>query len=133
MGSPAAREGDTISSIADMYIVAVPTFFGPIMVPLPHPFKGELTEQLSSDVYIMGKPAATVGSWGHNDPAHVAMGLHFQREPSNRGSVFMGSTTVRINGQFAARNNDPVLTCNDPVDLPVGTITVAGQVTVTIG
>lgn len=121
MSRPAAKKGDTISSL-DIHIVEVPTPNGPVMVPLPHPFKGELSENLSRNVKIQGKPAATQGSSGKNDPRHVAMGIRFQREPSNRGRVFMGSTTVRINRRMAARSGDPVLTCNDPTDLPIGRI-----------
>jgi uncharacterized Zn-binding protein involved in type VI secretion len=39
---------------------------------------------------------------------------------------------VSINGQNAARMGDPVRTCNDPVDLPVGSITT-GSPDVIIG
>ena len=40
----------------------------------------------------------------------------------------MGSATVLINGKMAARNGDTALTCNDPVDMPVGTVVAAGTV-----
>ncbi|WP_395475366.1 PAAR domain-containing protein [Saccharopolyspora spinosa] len=40
----------------------------------------------------------------------------------------VGSLTVRINGKPAARAGDPVLTCNDPVDLPVGRVLAVGTV-----
>jgi uncharacterized Zn-binding protein involved in type VI secretion len=40
----------------------------------------------------------------------------------------MGSTTVTINGKAAARAGDPVRTCNDPTDLPVGQIVAQGTV-----
>ncbi len=33
-----------------------------------------------------------------------------------------------INGKQAARNGDTATTCNDPVDLPVGTVVAAGTV-----
>jgi uncharacterized Zn-binding protein involved in type VI secretion len=46
--------------------------------------------------------------------------------------VIAGSATVLINGKGAARQGDRVLTCNDPVDAPVGTIT-AGAPQVLIG
>jgi uncharacterized Zn-binding protein involved in type VI secretion len=35
---------------------------------------------------------------------------------------------VQIGGQPAARNGDPVTTCNDPADAPVGQIVAAGTV-----
>jgi uncharacterized Zn-binding protein involved in type VI secretion len=33
-----------------------------------------------------------------------------------------------INGKPAARNGDPAMTCNDPADLPVGSVVAAGTV-----
>jgi uncharacterized Zn-binding protein involved in type VI secretion len=43
----------------------------------------------------------------------------------------MGSTTVSINGQPAARAGDPVNTCNDPAPAP--TSKIQGMSTVSIG
>jgi uncharacterized Zn-binding protein involved in type VI secretion len=40
----------------------------------------------------------------------------------------MGSTTVMINGKQAARNGDTAMTCNDPADMPVGTVIAVGTV-----
>ena len=128
MGKPAAKEGDIISSPADIHMVQVPTPSGVATVPLPHPFKGKLTEALSRNVRIEGKPAATSGSWGENKPKHVALGIKFQNDPSNEGRVFLGSSTVRINKKQAARAGDPVLTCNDPTDLPIGKIQANSKV-----
>jgi len=130
MGMPAAKEGDQIVSPADIHLVQIPSPSGPITVPLPHPFKGELTKALSSNVKIMGKPAATKDSWGENNPKHVPMGMKFVKEPTNKGTVFLGSLTVKINGKQAARSGDMVLTCNDPVDLPVGKIIASGTVNI---
>jgi uncharacterized Zn-binding protein involved in type VI secretion len=42
----------------------------------------------------------------------------------------MGSTTVLINGKPAARNGDTALTCNDPADLPAGTVVAVGTVNI---
>lgn len=128
MGLPAAKKGDQIVSPADIHLVQIPTPTGPVTVPLPHPFSGKLTESLSSNVKIMGKPAATKGSWGKNNPKHVAMGIKFVKNPSNKGTVFLGSFTVKINGKMAARSGDLVMTCNDPVDLPVGKVIASGTV-----
>jgi uncharacterized Zn-binding protein involved in type VI secretion len=44
--------------------------------------------------------------------------------------VQAGSPTVRINSKPAARNGDRALTCNDPTDLPAGTIIAAGTVSI---
>jgi uncharacterized Zn-binding protein involved in type VI secretion len=40
----------------------------------------------------------------------------------------LGSATVFINGKAAARTGDQAKTCNDPADLPVGTVIAAGSV-----
>ena len=126
MGMPAAKEGDQVVGI-DTHIVIPPV--GP-PVPLPHPFSGKLNGGLSSDVKIMGKAAATVGSTADNSPAHIptAPGTAFQKPPSNKGTVKMGSAKVKINGKDAARMGDPAETCNDPSDLPVGTVIASGTV-----
>lgn len=134
MGQPAARQTDPVTGV-DTHIVMVPAPPGaPTPTPLPHPFAGQLTEALSTDVLIDGLPAATVGSVAHNLPPHLPTppGTAFQKPPSNRGTVTTGSATVLINGNGAARVGDTVQTCNDPVDSPVGTIT-AGSATVMIG
>ena len=107
MSKPAAKKDDVIASPADIHMVHVPAPSGTVVVPLPHPFKGKLTQALSRNVRIQGKAAATAGSWGKNDPKHVAMGIKFQKEPSNKGRVFMGSKTVRINGKHAHQGKAP--------------------------
>lgn len=128
MGQPAAKQGDQIVA-TDVHIVLVPTP-APVPTPLPHPFTGIVNGGLSSDVKIMGLPAATVGSTADNVPPHIPTppGVAFQRPPSNKGTVRIGSPTVKINGKAAARNGDVAETCNDPADLPVGTVIAAGTV-----
>lgn len=127
MGMPAAKEGDQVVGI-DTHIVILPAPAPP--APLPHPFAGKLNGGLSSDVKIMGKAAATVGSTADNSPAHIPTppGTAFQKPPSNKGTIKVGSTKVKINGKDAARNGDPAETCNDPADAPVGTVIAAGTV-----
>jgi uncharacterized Zn-binding protein involved in type VI secretion len=95
---------------------------------MPHPFTGLLDGNLSSDVTIMGKPAATQGSTATNTPPHVPSGGSFVKPPTNRGTVRTGSATVLINGKPAARSGDTALTCNDPSDLPVGTVVAVSTV-----
>jgi len=125
MGQPAAKQGDQVVA-TDMHLVLPPG--APSAALLPHPFTGILDGGLSPDVRIMGLPAATQGSTASNVPPHVPAGGNFMRPPANRGTVQLGSLTVRINGQPAARNGDVALTCNDPTDLPVGTVIAAGTV-----
>ncbi|MBW4643010.1 MAG: hypothetical protein KME23_08460 [Goleter apudmare HA4340-LM2] len=129
MPQPAAKQGDQIFAI-DTHIVMVPA--GPSLVPtpLPHPFTGIINSNLSSDVNIMGKPAATVDSTADNTPPHIPTppGTTFQNPPANKGTIKIGSPTVKINGKMAARNGDIASTCNDPSDLPVGQVIAVGTV-----
>ena len=130
MGLPAAKHGDQIVAV-DTHIVLVPAPPGPpVPTPLPHPFSGIINGNLSSDVNIMGLPAATVGSTADNTPPHIPTppGTSFVRPPSNKGTIQIGSMTVFINNKPAARANDIALTCNDPVDLPVGHVVAVGTV-----
>jgi uncharacterized Zn-binding protein involved in type VI secretion len=125
---PAARRGDPVLA-TDTHIVLVPAVPSPVPTPLPHPFSGTIQTDVSSDVLVNRQGAATVGSVAVNQPPHLPTppGTSFTRPPSNRGAVQLGSTTVLINNRQAARLGDPVRTCNDPVDLPVGTITGGSQ------
>jgi uncharacterized Zn-binding protein involved in type VI secretion len=127
MGQPAAKKGDKITA-TDTHVVVVPSP-PPPPTPAPNPFAGIINGGLSSDVNIMGMPAATVGSTADNTPAHVPPpGTSFQSPPSNKGTIKIGSPTVKINGKAAARNGDTAETCNDPSDLPVGTVVAVGTV-----
>ncbi len=127
MSLPAAKQGDRVVAV-DIHIQMVPTPGGPVPVPLPSPFMGVLDGDLSSDVEIEGKPAATVGSTATNTPSHIPAAGPFQKPPANRATVLQGSATVLINGKGAARMGDPATTCNDPADLPAGTVVAAGTV-----
>jgi uncharacterized Zn-binding protein involved in type VI secretion len=130
MGQPAAKQGDQIMAV-DTHIVMVPAPPGPpVPTPLPHPFSGLINGNLSSDVNIMGLPAATVDSTADNAPAHMPTppGTAFQKPPANKATIKLGSATVKINGKMAARHGDMALTCNDPSDLPNGQIIAVGTV-----
>lgn len=129
MGQPAAKKGDKIVAI-DTHIVMVPSSPSPVPTPLPHPFTGVIGDGLSGNVNIMGLPAATVDSTADNEPAHVPAppGTAFQKSPANKATIKTGSSTVRINGKMAARNGDTAMTCNDPADLPAGTVMATGTV-----
>lgn len=127
MGQPAAKQGDQVMA-TDTHIIMISTPGGPVPTPLPHPFAGMLDGSLSSDVNIEGKPAAVQGSTATNSPSHIPQGGPFQKPPSNRATVQLGSATVFINGKPAARNGDKAMTCNDPADLPAGTVIAVGTV-----
>lgn len=127
MGQPAAKQGDQIVA-TDTHIIMMPSPGGAVPTPLPHPFMGQIDGGLSSDVRIEGKPAATQDSTATNTPAHMPQGGPFQKPPSNRATILLGSGTVRINGKPAARNGDKANTCNDPADLPAGTVVAVSTV-----
>jgi uncharacterized Zn-binding protein involved in type VI secretion len=112
----------------DTHIVMISSPGGPVPTPLPHPFSGKLDGKLSSDVKIEGKAAAVEGSTATNSPAHVPQGGPFQKTPADKATVQLGSQTVKINGKPAARNGDKAMTCNDPADLPIGTVMASGTV-----
>jgi uncharacterized Zn-binding protein involved in type VI secretion len=125
MGQPAAKQNDHITA-TDVHLIQPPGPSSPI--PVPHPFDGLLDGALSTNVNIMGLPAATVGSTATNTPAHVPIGGSFVIPPTNRGQVTLGSLTVNINGKGAARAGDVATTCNDPAPLPAGTVVAQGTV-----
>ncbi len=127
MGQPAAKQGDQVMA-TDIHIIMIPAAPSPIPTPVPHPFTGIINGSLSSDVNIMGMPAATVDSTASNTPPHIPQGGPFQSPPSNKATIKLGSTTVKINGKMAARNGDMAMTCNDPSDMPVGKVTAVGTV-----
>jgi uncharacterized Zn-binding protein involved in type VI secretion len=127
MGQPAAKQGDKVVAV-DTHIILVPSPGGPVPTPIPHPFNGMITASLSSNVMIMVMPAATLGSMADNLPPHIPMGGSFSKPPTNKAQIITGSPTVMINGKPVARNGDTALTCNDPVDLPNGTVVAVGTV-----
>jgi uncharacterized Zn-binding protein involved in type VI secretion len=127
MGKPAAKQGDKIIA-TDTHIILMPTPGGPVPTPTPMPFVGTLMSGLSTDVFIEGKPAATVDSVAINQPVHIPAGGPFQKPPTNQGKILMGSTGVFINGKPAARQGDQAITCNDPADAPIGQVVAVGTV-----
>jgi len=118
MPQPAAKEQDKIVA-TDTHIVRG--------TPTPTPFSGGLDGNLSPNVLVEHKWAAMVDSTATNTPAHAPVP---DKPPSNRGTVVHGSATVLINWRAAARNGDAAKTCNDPEDLPVGTVVAASTVIV---
>jgi uncharacterized Zn-binding protein involved in type VI secretion len=127
MGQPAAKQGDNIMA-TDTHIIMIPSPGGPIPTPLPHPFTGLIDSSCSNDVKIMGMPAATIGSTATNTPPHIPQGGPFQKPPTNKATIIIGSPTVKINKKMAARNGDTAVTCNDPADLPIGKVVAVGTV-----
>ena len=131
MGEPAAKKGDQVTA-TDTHIVMVPSASGSVPTPLPHKFSGVIDGNLSSSVTIMKQAAATVDSTATNKPSHTptSPGVSFQTPPKDSGTIVTGSSSVTIQGKKAARNGDTAKTCNDPTDLPVGTVVASGSVTI---
>lgn len=137
MPQPAAKAGDAIVNAADIHIVLVPSPGGPVPTPQPFPFNGKISSNVSANVRINGRPAATVGSMANNVPPHIPTSGTFQVPPTNLGRVIMGSMRVRINKKAAARNGDFCETCHDvpPVgpQAPLPTVVVVGLPNVMMG
>lgn len=133
MGNPLATQTSPVMA-ADLHIVMVPTPGGPVPTPLPHVFSGQIISGTAQTVLTGGLPTATLNSTAQNLPPHLPTppGTVFQSPPSNQGTVTIASPTVLIGGQGAARLGDTVTTCNDPADLPAGTI-INGSPTVLVG
>ena len=127
MGQPAAKQGDQVTA-TDNHLIQPPGPSSPVIVP--HPFNGILNTSLSPDVNVMGRPAAVVGSVARNTPPHIPIGGSFINPPANQGEIMLGSATVFINGKPAARSGDTARTCNDPVEMPVGTVQATGNVSI---
>jgi uncharacterized Zn-binding protein involved in type VI secretion len=125
MGQPAARQGDRIVAL-DTHLIQPPGPTAPI--PVPHPFSGVIDGGVSTDVKIKGAGAATLDSTATNTPPHIPMGGTFVNPPTNKATITTGSATVMINGKPAARAGDTARTCNDPVELPVGTVVAVCEV-----
>lgn len=127
--APAAKQGDQVTA-TDMHLIQPPGAPPPPPVLVPHPFTGIIDGSLSANVNIEKRAAATVNSTATNTPPHIPIGGVFVNPPKNRATIVKGSATVFINRKAAARSGDPALTCNDPVDLPVGTVVAAGTVNI---
>jgi uncharacterized Zn-binding protein involved in type VI secretion len=125
MSPAAAKEGDQILA-TDTHVVVQ----GTSSTPMAHPFSGIIDGELSSDVKIEGRAAATVDSTATNTPPHIPAAGVFAKQPSDQGTIVTGSATVKINGKRAARSGDTALTCNDPTDLPVGTVQAVSTVSI---
>ncbi len=127
MGKAAAKQNDHIKA-TDIHIIQPPGPSSP--VPVSHAFMGTINGGLSSNVKIEGQAAATVNSTATNQPPHIPIGGTFVKPPTNQARIIKGSSSVRINGQFAARDGDTALTCNDPVDVPVGSVVAVSKVSI---
>lgn len=127
MTKPIAKAGDLVVGV-DTHVILVPSAAGPVPTPLPHPFSGGLQLALSDKVLIANKPVAVVGSVALGSPPHIPMGGPFQKPPTNKATVSMGSEVVLVGNKGVARAADPASCCNDPADQDTGCVVAAGVV-----
>ena len=127
MSRPVAKQGDRVVGL-DTHVILVSGPGAPVPTPTPLPFSGPITEHLSRTVFVGNQPAAIQGSVAHNTPPHIPTGGPFQKNPSNKATIKMGSRKVLFANKEAARLGDPADTCNDPADLPNGTVIGTGSV-----
>ena len=115
-GKQIAVQDDQVMGF-DTHIMVVPSGSGTTTVPLPHPFIGKMSGDLSDDVKIGGKGCAVKGSKArHNDGSHMQLPgtIRFQNSPKKEGEVTGGtSAKVKIDGKEAAVIGSRVTTCND--------------------
>ena len=92
MRQPAAKQGDQIVA-SDTHIAMFPAGTAEVPTPVPHPFNGVIRGDVSSNVNIMGQPAATVGSLASDD-AHPLIppgATRFQKASGQQGKLTKGA------------------------------------------
>ena len=94
MGQPAAKQGDQITA-TDIHLIQPPGTAPP--VPVPHPFSGIIDGELSSDVNIESRPAATVNS-GTGTTNVLAPPSALYQPPTNTGIDITNATGAFTTG-----------------------------------
>jgi RHS repeat-associated protein len=128
---PAAKHFDLVLGI-DVHIVLVPGV-PPVPTPVPIPFTGLLFDPMDylpggATVRINGLPRAHAGTAAIAMPPHVPIGGPFLKPPANDGELFMGSSSVVVDGEPQGYAMLPVLTCQDigmPAPLRAGKTSAA--------
>jgi RHS repeat-associated protein len=113
---PAGKHFDPVTGI-DVHIVQPP---GPVPpLPVPHPFIGILIDPMDyapfigATVKVNGIPRAQAGTSGKCLPVHVPLGGVFVKPPANECEMFMGSSTVSVDGDAFSYLALPALSCQD--------------------
>jgi uncharacterized Zn-binding protein involved in type VI secretion len=116
MAQPAAKQGDQLVSDSSSKVwVQPPGGPPPPPVTVPFAYAGQINAGLSRNVFVMGKPAATVSSTATNatppasQPTVTGAGTPLS-VVDNTGTISVGSSKVFINGKAAARNGDKAKT-----------------------
>ena len=115
-GKAAARQDDKVTGF-DIHQMVVPAGTGTAVIPLPHPFIGQIKGKTSSDVKIGDKGIAVKGSEAkHNDMMHMQLPgtVKFQKGPECKGEISGGTVkSVKADGKEVAVIGSTVTTCND--------------------
>lgn len=112
-GLPAAKHFDPVIGI-DVHHEIVPP-----VTAVPNPFVGFLFDPfdyipfIGASVWVNGLPRAQAGTAGLCMPPHRPMVGPFAKPPGNECELFMGSTTVAVDGDAFGYLALPVLSCND--------------------
>lgn len=126
MAEPAAKEGDEISSDGTSQVWVQPQGSPPPSPKLvAFKYEGSIDNVCSSNVFIIGKPAATVDSTATNSTPPNKQGDVIGQgtvmtTADNTATITTGSSTVYINGKKAARNEDKAKTWNYSKPSPPG-------------
>jgi hypothetical protein len=112
---PAAKHFDPIVGV-DIHLIQPP---GPVPpVPIPHPHIGFVMDAfdyapiIGSTVKINGVHRAQAGTEGKCMPKHIPIGGTFIKPPANESEIFMGSSTVEIDGDAQSYMTLPSLSCH---------------------
>ncbi len=114
----AAKHFDPLVGI-DTHITLIPSPAGPIPTPLPNPYIGivfdpmDYVPMLGATVYINGLPRGIAGGSGQALPPHIPLAGPFAKPPTNESEIFMGSSTVVVDGSPQSYLALPVLSCQD--------------------
>ena len=130
MGLPASVKDDAVLQTPPVHCHQLHPM-GPAQVPVPvAPLPPLKLKTGAGRVKIGGKPACRV-----TDKTQDCNLPACPKAKGGPGEVAMGSTTVKIEGQFAARIGDATkhAQCVGPIPAPVGKIVGPGIPTVLIG
>ena len=114
----AAKHMDPLVGV-DIHITLLPTPVGPVPTPLPNPYVGMVFDPvdyipfIGATVYINGLPRAVAGTNGQALPPHLPLAGPFAKPPTNESEIFMGSSTVVVDGSPQSFLAMPVLSCQD--------------------
>jgi RHS repeat-associated protein len=113
---PAGKHFDPVLGV-DIHIIQPP---GPVPpVPIPHPFVGLIIDPMDyvpfigATVNVNGLPRSQAGTAGEATPKHIPIGGTFVKPPANECEIFMGSSTVCVDGDAFTYLALPVLSCHD--------------------